>query len=246
VQFGWPKRRRAAKALAARGVRAKLRNMARAGWFVALGMSLGLVLGCGGRASDGDMDASLVPPSMPEPPSRPRPPRVRPPPGVMPSMGGMGGASFEEPPVDPCSDGLRDGDETDTDCGGPVCYPCYPNSICQADRDCRAGTCDAGYCRDASCYDGMKNGSEAEVDCGGECNACPPRLSDCPCASSAVLAPLACGGQRGGRAHATSDTILFSLCEGNPDSNGAGPGRCDLARWTLGGGSEVLIGGPGA
>jgi hypothetical protein len=57
------------------------------------------------------------------------------------------------------------------------------------------------------------------------------------------LAPLACGGQRGGRAHATSDTILFSLCEANPVPNAEGPGRCDLARWTLGAGSEVLIGG---
>ncbi len=158
-------------------------------------------------------------------------------------MGGMGGTSFEEPPGDPCSDGIRDGNETDTDCGGPDCYACYPKSSCQADRDCRAGTCDAGYCRDLSCYDGVKNGIEAEVDCGGECTACPPRLSDCPCASSAGLAPLACGGQRGGRAQATSDTLLFSLCQANPVPDGEGPGRCDLARWTLGAGSEVLIGG---
>ncbi len=140
-----------------------------------------------------------------------------------------------------CTDGIRGGNETDTDCGGPDCRPCDPASSCQADRDCRAGGCDfLGICRDVSCFDGVKNGIEVEVDCGGNCIACP-RFTDCPCASSARLAPLACGGAQGGRAHATSDTILFSSCHSNPVFGSAR--ACDLARWTLGAGSEVLIEG---
>ncbi len=50
-----------------------------------------------------------------------------------------------------CDDGIRNGDETGVDCGGPDCAPCMTTPTCN---------------------DGMMNGSETGVDCGGSCAPC--------------------------------------------------------------------------
>lgn len=52
-----------------------------------------------------------------------------------------------------CTDGIKNGQETGVDCGGPTCPPC------------------------PSCNDGIKNQGETGVDCGGPCPACPPAPS---------------------------------------------------------------------
>ncbi|WAS95619.1 fibrinogen-like YCDxxxxGGGW domain-containing protein [Nannocystis punicea] len=43
-----------------------------------------------------------------------------------------------------CSDGLKDGDESDVDCGGD-CSPCADDSTCHEAADCASGVC-AGTC----------------------------------------------------------------------------------------------------
>jgi hypothetical protein len=46
-----------------------------------------------------------------------------------------------------CSNGLRDGDETDVDCGGQTCVPCAATgATCAATKDCIAGVCSSGKC----------------------------------------------------------------------------------------------------
>jgi uncharacterized protein YjdB len=40
-----------------------------------------------------------------------------------------------------CSDGVKDGFETDVDCGGPECAPCGATLACLAGTDCASGTC---------------------------------------------------------------------------------------------------------
>ena len=71
-----------------------------------------------------------------------------------------------------CTDGVRNGTETDVDCGGP-CMPCADTKVCVLDKDCTSTKCDNGVC--ISCYDKVLNGGEAQVDCGGTsaCLACP-------------------------------------------------------------------------
>jgi hypothetical protein len=69
-----------------------------------------------------------------------------------------------------CDDGLRNGDETDVDCGGscPLC-----TGTCNVDVDCPGGYCWDGLC--ARCDDGIQNGDETGVDCGvfdGHCSIC--------------------------------------------------------------------------
>lgn len=44
----------------------------------------------------------------------------------------------------PCVNGVRDGAETDVDCGGGTCRKCAGGRHCQSDGDCFSGRCDPG------------------------------------------------------------------------------------------------------
>jgi hypothetical protein len=48
-------------------------------------------------------------------------------------------------PVPSCTDGVRNGDETDVDCGGG-CAPCAEGKGCLANTDCLSGSCSEGVC----------------------------------------------------------------------------------------------------
>ena len=72
-----------------------------------------------------------------------------------------------------CSDGMKDGVETDKDCGGGICNPCQNGQGCIVGPDCLSKQCQGGTCVAFSCTDKVKNGSETDVDCGGgTCNRC--------------------------------------------------------------------------
>ncbi len=45
-----------------------------------------------------------------------------------------------------CNDGMQNGDETDTDCGGTVCAPCATGNACSFNDDCASYTCSNGTC----------------------------------------------------------------------------------------------------
>ncbi len=73
-----------------------------------------------------------------------------------------------------CSDGVKNGGETDIDCGGDPdtgCGKCTGSMACKLDEDCAIGNCISNLCID--CGDGVKNGDETDVDCGGSCTGCP-------------------------------------------------------------------------
>jgi hypothetical protein len=67
-----------------------------------------------------------------------------------------------------CDDLVRNGLETDLDCGGPECPPCEDGSECLVDDDCESGVCnEAGLC--GACARPCRNSSSGElVDCCGE------------------------------------------------------------------------------
>ena len=81
------------------------------------------------------------------------------------------GSCASSPVVDPCSDRVRDGDETDIDCGGS-CGACPANAACAIAADCQSQACSLGSCADATCSDGVRDGFESDVDCGGGCAKC--------------------------------------------------------------------------
>ncbi len=71
-----------------------------------------------------------------------------------------------------CSNDLKDGDETDIDCGGS-CESCSEGRNCSIDSDCLSEFCNASNkCQPESCNDGRKNGDETDIDCGGSCPDC--------------------------------------------------------------------------
>jgi Cys-rich repeat protein len=75
-----------------------------------------------------------------------------------------------------CSDGVKNGQETDVDCGGGTCPPCAVTRDCVADRDCASLACDAWAphrCLGSACLDHRRDGDESDIDCGGSCVKCP-------------------------------------------------------------------------
>ena len=76
-------------------------------------------------------------------------------------------------PLPSCTDKLKNGDETDVDCGGATCPKCANTKGCGKAADCLSGFCLAGKCVQPSCTDGYQNSDETDVDCGGAtCAAC--------------------------------------------------------------------------
>ncbi len=71
-----------------------------------------------------------------------------------------------------CSDGVKDGNETDVDCGGS-CGACAVGKGCAVDQDCLSEACDGVSltCAANQCVDHQKDGTETDVDCGG--GTCP-------------------------------------------------------------------------
>jgi hypothetical protein len=70
-----------------------------------------------------------------------------------------------------CKDGIKDGDESDVDCGGPTCERCAEGKACRVGSDCRSSDCVSRVCTPvpATCVDGLLDGDETDVDCGGSC-----------------------------------------------------------------------------
>jgi hypothetical protein len=75
-------------------------------------------------------------------------------------------------PTASCTDGSKNGTETDVDCGGATCVAegktCADTRTCAVAADCTNGYCNASnVCATPTCTDGVKNGTETDVDCGG-------------------------------------------------------------------------------
>jgi hypothetical protein len=83
------------------------------------------------------------------------------------------GSCITAPPDDTCFDRVKDGAESDVDCGGG-CRSCKATEACTGPADCESGACDAGSCRAPTCFDGVRDGFETDIDCGGTCELCSP------------------------------------------------------------------------
>ncbi len=154
------------------------------------------------------------------------------------NQGGSGGS--DDPSA--CDDGVRNGNETDIDCGG-ACAACPAPSACSSHEDCGTKVCRNLVCQNAACDDGIQNGDEQGVDCGGACQSadatarCALQLSTCNCASSPSLMPIACGGRADVRGFLSADASFAAFDLLGDD------GGVDTFRWTQGAGAERLPGG---
>ena len=108
-----------------------------------------------------------------------------------------------------CSDGLRNRDETDVDCGGKICPKCIDAKICSDGSDCVSGVCRSRICQGMltvvliqlklggfsapTCSDGVRNGDETDVDCGGK--TCPKCSNGKECDVAADCSSLQCSSK---------------------------------------------------
>ena len=74
--------------------------------------------------------------------------------------------------VPTCADGVKNGPETDTDCGGGGCGGCADTRVCKVGTDCGNGVCQNATCRPAHCNNGSRDVDESDKDCGGSCKKC--------------------------------------------------------------------------
>src|SRR5436190_21807805 len=58
-------------------------------------------------------------------------------------------------PTELCSDGVRDGDESDVDCGG-ACPLCPTGGSCMNDGDCESNQCVDGACAKSTVFQQVK------------------------------------------------------------------------------------------
>lgn len=86
---------------------------------------------------------------------------------------------------DTCVNTIKDGAETDVDCGGNVCGKCIDGKTCIAKTDCAGGACLNGKCATPACTNKETDGDETDTDCGGSiCAKCTTgkrctKASDC-------------------------------------------------------------------
>ena len=126
-------------------------------------------------------------------------------------------------PLPTCTDGKKNGSETDVDCGGGACPTCAKGSDCATGADCKSGVCDSsGTCAEASCTDSVKNGDETDIDCGGA--TCPKCADTKGCAKQADCSSGVCSG--GICAKATCTDTVKNGDETDTDCGGATCPKC--------------------
>ncbi len=133
-----------------------------------------------------------------------------------------------------CRDVVRNGAETDVDCGGGTCPRCADGEDCLRNRDCTSRVCEGSslLCVAPSCTDARQNGDETGVDCGGSCPGCP---DGDPCARDEDCASLVCDG--------TTLTCAAPTCtdgarNGDETDTDCGGGTCPVCRT----GDDCLLG----
>jgi hypothetical protein len=122
-----------------------------------------------------------------------------------------------------CSDGTKDADETDIDCGGASCSPCGDAKLCLLPRDCLNKVCSGSPmgCQPASCTDNVQNGTETDVDCGGStCAKCPDKKH---CVASTDCQNGDCFGSNPGTCVSCTDGVK----DGNETGTDCGGPQCD-------------------
>ena len=131
-----------------------------------------------------------------------------------------------------CHDQMKNGGETDVDCGGIMCSKCGIGQACNANTDCATENCGtSGQCEEKitepvipdTCTNGQKDDNESDVDCGGSCGQCgQDRIcnedADCKswkCVASSGSAEKVCAGDS--CASAAEKEILINEVFTRPD-----------------------------
>ncbi|PKN31346.1 MAG: hypothetical protein CVU63_24400, partial [Deltaproteobacteria bacterium HGW-Deltaproteobacteria-20] len=143
-------------------------------------------------------------------------------------------------PVDACANQVKDGDETDVDCGGPDCDPCSDGEECEIDTDCVNFCAEtSNVCVTSHCDDEKKSGDETDVDCGGSCPGCAAGKvcaddGDCTgfCAATALVCVVShCDDEKQDEGETGVDcggTCLLCIGDACTENNQCKSGSCDV------------------
>lgn len=81
-----------------------------------------------------------------------------------------------------CTDGLKNQDESDVDCGGLKCSKCVVGRFCGVSGDCVSGLCSGGVCvQPVVCGNGQCEAGESCSSCSQDCGVCPSVCGDGSC-----------------------------------------------------------------
>lgn len=125
-----------------------------------------------------------------------------------------------------CADGVQNGNESDTDCGGSCPVACANGDTCAAAADCESGICSGGICtaNPGHCSNSLKDLDETDVDCGGPCPGCAPgKLCGKPTDCSSGECHL---GVCSDPAHCTNS--VKDVDEGDIDCGGQTCSKCEV------------------
>jgi len=115
-------------------------------------------------------------------------------PGVEPG-GDDGGVTYlPDGAIAPsCTDGKKNGVETDVDCGGSCSQKCGALKGCAGNPDCGSDlVCVKNVCAAVTATDGVKSGTETDVDCGGD--LAPPCETGKACVAGKDCVDKICNG----------------------------------------------------
>lgn len=87
--------------------------------------------------------------------------------GSSSTSGDSGGSNGDAGPYAGCLNGVKDGDESDVDCGGATCRRCEDGQACEDAADCVNLSCPAGLCGDDAPAAGGSVGTRCHTD--GDC-----------------------------------------------------------------------------
>jgi hypothetical protein len=104
--------------------------------------------------------------------------------------GGSGSAGSAGMPAPTCDDRMRNGAESDIDCGG-TCEGCDTDRRCHQAADCASLVCTT-VCQPSDCQDDVRNGLETGKDCGGGCKGCDNGVA---CEENIDCVSLHCAGE---------------------------------------------------
>ncbi len=139
-----------------------------------------------------------------------------------------------------CNDAVKNGTESDIDCGSDCSTQCADGKMCAANADCGSNICDNNVC--VSCGDGVKNGTESDFDCGGL--QCPKCNTGQNCNAGTDCAQGVCNG--GKCAAATCMDGVKNGAESDIDCGGSTCPKCAAGKMCTkdgdcGGGTKCLM-----